>query len=313
MYKNTGLKILAMANTVAIILIIISVILGIGIGFVVGQFSGALGFAVFLVISAVGCTIAWVYNLLLTGFGELISSTSELLSIAKTHTAHTVEQPGAGADMPNVIREYSKNTGVTNHIGNNNRENQPVTLAAANYDPLVRRAFIALEDGDWNKASELFEQALNLEPENARVYIGKLCVELRIKSENDLLSCELPINDNNNYKRAIQFADGEYRALLESYALTPMEQELQRTNREEDEKRKERDFNSFVETAKSLHSTKDIFDEFQTRNLGLSEESLNSLHEQLKELSEVERLYGNNKQSALKRLNSFLEADSLSP
>jgi hypothetical protein len=47
-------------------------------------------------------------------------------------------------------------------------------------NPLLRRAFLSLEDGDWAKADELLEQVLNADPENSKAYIGKLCVELQI-------------------------------------------------------------------------------------------------------------------------------------
>jgi hypothetical protein len=88
-------------------------------------------------------------------------------------------------------------------------------------DPLIKRAFMLLEDGDWDKADELFEQRLNANPEDAKAYVGKLCVELQLNREADLLSYELPINENNNYKRAVQFADKNYKTVLEKYAITP--------------------------------------------------------------------------------------------
>ena len=92
-------------------------------------------------------------------------------------------------------------------------------------NPFVNRAFTLLEEGDWDKADVLFEQALKENPENPYAYIGKLCIELRLNKEEDLLDCELPIADNINYRQALQFAKGEYRKKLEVYALTPSERE----------------------------------------------------------------------------------------
>ena len=93
--------------------------------------------------------------------------------------------------------------------------------SAISDSPLVRRAFLFLEDGEWDKADELLEQVLNSEPENAKAYVGKLCVQLRVNSEVDLMNYELPISGYANYKRAYQFADEEYRAKLIEFALTP--------------------------------------------------------------------------------------------
>ena len=89
--------------------------------------------------------------------------------------------------------------------------------------PLVRRAFLLLEESDWEKADALLEQALNQEPENAKAYIGKLCVELRMPREEDLLNYDGQISSNNYYRRAVQFADEGYKNTLHLYALTPDE------------------------------------------------------------------------------------------
>lgn len=48
--------------------------------------------------------------------------------------------------------------------------------------PLLKRGYISLEDGDWAKADQLFEEVLNLEPECAQAYIGKLLAAERTLS-----------------------------------------------------------------------------------------------------------------------------------
>ena len=114
-------------------------------------------------------------------------------------------------------------------------------------DPLVRRAFLELDDGEWDKADELFEQALNDDPENAKAYIGRLCAELHLSSEESLLDYEQPIRDNKNFKRALKFADKNYRAALERYALTP-------EDKKQLEERK-RQVMSVIEYAESDHNS----------------------------------------------------------
>ena len=71
-----------------------------------------------------------------------------------------------------------------------------------NVDAVVRRAYLLLEDGDFSRATELLNQALNEEPENALpLYVGLLCAELKVHSENELANCKVPIADHNNFKR----------------------------------------------------------------------------------------------------------------
>ena len=118
-----------------------------------------------------------------------------------------------------------KNVKALAEVGvGNPGENNSISSTTNPTDPLVKRAFMLLEDGEWDKADELLEQALNANPENAQAYIGKLCAELRLNCEEDLLSYGPPIAENSNYKRALRFADGRYKKALELYALTPDEQ-----------------------------------------------------------------------------------------
>ena len=51
-------------------------------------------------------------------------------------------------------------------------------------DPLLKRVFMFLEDGDWKKADEYCERILDTDPENCIAYIGKLCAELKLDSNN---------------------------------------------------------------------------------------------------------------------------------
>ena len=205
MYNDTGKKILTMANVLTVISIILSLIIGIGAGVLVG---GGIGFGIAIIIIAVGCVLAWVSNLVLAGFGELVSNTHEILKIAKTQIPQVEKKTTRGNQGIESVIQTTPLPQVTE---------APTEQTA----PLIRRAFLALEDGEWDKADEIFEQLLNLEPENAKVYIGKLCAELKIHHEEDLLNYSSPFSDNSNFKRAIQFSDNKHRAMLEWYALTP--------------------------------------------------------------------------------------------
>lgn len=74
-----------------------------------------------------------------------------------------------------------------------------------------------LEEGEWELADEYFDEAIKEEPECAVAYIGKLCAEMGCRNESELSAGETPLSDNKYYKRAIRFADNEYRLKLENY------------------------------------------------------------------------------------------------
>lgn len=95
--------------------------------------------------------------------------------------------------------------------------------------PLVQSGFFALENGEREAAERFFEQALGINPQSARAYIGKLCVELHLNREADLLNCDKEIDLYWNYRMAVQSADEthdeSYKATLERYALTTAERQ----------------------------------------------------------------------------------------
>jgi tetratricopeptide (TPR) repeat protein len=92
--------------------------------------------------------------------------------------------------------------------------------AAGGAEPLVRRAFIFLEDGDFDKAHDLLDQALNLDPENAKAYTGLLCCERLVRNEEALADDEMPLGDSGNFKKALRFADEAYASVLNGYEKT---------------------------------------------------------------------------------------------
>ena len=86
-----------------------------------------------------------------------------------------------------------------------------------NTAPLLKRAFMFLEDGDWNSADEYCEKVLDIDPENSAAYIGKLMVELRVGKQESLKDQAEPFDGSNNYQKAIRFADEKLKTTLIGY------------------------------------------------------------------------------------------------
>lgn len=87
----------------------------------------------------------------------------------------------------------------------------------ANVAPLLKRAFMFLEDGNWSEADSYCEKVLDQDPENAQAYLGKLLAELHVKRQEDLPNCEQPFNTSNNYQKAVRFGDEKFARVLSSY------------------------------------------------------------------------------------------------
>lgn len=94
------------------------------------------------------------------------------------------------------------------------------SAASGNASALVKRGFLALEDGEWEKADEFFEQALNQNAEDAQAYLGKLMAELEVSKEENLIECKEPFENMNNFQKALRFADDNLKKTLKGYVLS---------------------------------------------------------------------------------------------
>ena len=112
-----------------------------------------------------------------------------------------------------VVRGIKKVLSV-NAPKDTKKETVVVNANSATTAPLLQRVFMFLEDGNWNSADEYCEKVLDLEPQNALAYVGKLMVELRVKTQQNLSECEEPFDNYNNYQKAIRFADDTLKASL---------------------------------------------------------------------------------------------------
>ena len=76
-------------------------------------------------------------------------------------------------------------------------------------NPRIVRAFLFLEDSNWEKANQYLETVLDEEPTNALAYLGKVMVKNKITAIEDLKNCAELLPNDNDFQRAIRFSDKE--------------------------------------------------------------------------------------------------------
>ncbi len=120
--------------------------------------------------------------------------------------------------MQDLIRGIKKITGQENksvvHQVNTTSQSKNETAAiqqgavsSTGAQALVERAFLFLEDGEFDRADELCEKVLNLEPKNAKAYVGKLLVEKKLRTQEALSEGTEALTENNYFQKAIRFAE----------------------------------------------------------------------------------------------------------
>ncbi len=81
------------------------------------------------------------------------------------------------------------------------------TSGGANVNALLQRAFMLLEDGDWENADQYCEKVLDIDPQNAEAYLGKLMAEQKVHKREGLKNCAQPFDNSSNYQKVMRYGD----------------------------------------------------------------------------------------------------------
>lgn len=118
--------------------------------------------------------------------------------------------------MQDLIRGIKKIVGTSNAKAVV-KESVAVNTTNNSTAPLLRRAYLFLEDGNWQEADEYCERVLDLDPECAEAYVGKLMAELKVRKRDKLADCREPFESLNNCQKAIRFGDKRLIEEIEGY------------------------------------------------------------------------------------------------
>ncbi len=81
-------------------------------------------------------------------------------------------------------------------------------------DPLIRRAELFLEDGDFERAEDICAQLLSKSPNNAGAYVIRLLAEYKLANENALDDMTENFTVSENYRLAMRYGSEPLRARL---------------------------------------------------------------------------------------------------
>lgn len=126
---------------------------------------------------------------------------------------------------------------------------------------LIKRGYLFLEEGNFDEAERYFEQALKQDPENSKAYLGKLMVRQRVRNMDKLREATISLGEDKLFQRAMQFANEEEKASLESYLKA------------QEDKLLEKKYANAINQRKALETTTALWP-YQIRNLAMSFEAL---------------------------------------
>ncbi len=96
-------------------------------------------------------------------------------------------------------------------------ENATVETNAPGVTSLLKRAALFLEDGDTASAREYYDRVLDIDPECAEAYMGKVCAETGCRKESDLGALNYCVDMRGDWQKAVRFASAAQKQKYEGY------------------------------------------------------------------------------------------------
>ena len=151
---------------------------------------------------------------------------------------------------------------------------ESVAAPVSSTEPLLKRAFLFLEDGEFDSADGYAEKVLDIDPECGEAYLVKLLVNLRLTTKEKLGEYDKDFSENKNYKNACRFGDEKLNGFLDSSLRSALEiqenarlesiyndaMQKKKTLSEESQREAAKLFNSIVDYKDSKTHVAECFD-----------------------------------------------------
>lgn len=96
-------------------------------------------------------------------------------------------------------------------------ETATVETNAPGVTSLLKRAALFLEDGDTASAREYYDRVLDIDPECAEAYMGKVCAETGCRKESNLGALNYCVDMRGDWQKAVRFASAAQKQKYEGY------------------------------------------------------------------------------------------------
>lgn len=142
---------------------------------------------------------------------------------SKCGLINTYKNKSARTINPSIFQHISDSSKRTDVQSNNIvKETSVVTktrpiVTGDNYESVLTRIVLFLEDREWEKAEEYCEAVLDYDPKCSYAYILKLMIKLKVSDEKLLSKQNKSFANDPDYLKAIRFATEEERKRYEEY------------------------------------------------------------------------------------------------
>lgn len=99
-------------------------------------------------------------------------------------------------------------------------ETATVETNAPGVTSLLKRAALFLEDGDTASAREYYDRVLDIDPECAEAYMGKVCAETGCRKESNLGALNYCVDMRGDWQKAVRFASAAQKQTYTGYMVS---------------------------------------------------------------------------------------------
>ena len=89
--------------------------------------------------------------------------------------------------------------------------------SGATWETLMERGRMFLEDKDWKNANIYFDKVLDIDPQHAEAYVGKLCAKYHCETDEKLQDLNVDVSKDPDFTKAVRFASADLKENLEKW------------------------------------------------------------------------------------------------
>lgn len=153
---------------------------------------------------------------------ELTAQGKEIVNIIESEITRPLG--GWSQDMRIIWKTAEVKTTHTVTVPQTKPTIEKVSVTSDNFNSILERIDLFLEDKNWEKATAYCESALDFDPKNASVYLKYLLADCKCSTFEELLDSNKPFEENSYYQKALRFGDEEFTSSLKETILRDKEQ-----------------------------------------------------------------------------------------
>ena len=91
------------------------------------------------------------------------------------------------------------------------------TMSPGNTGGMIERGFICLKDRNFQEAEKIFSRVLDIDPHSGSAYLGRLMINRRVSTIEELEYQTDPMSSESDYQHAIEYGEPKIKKTLRDY------------------------------------------------------------------------------------------------